>query len=73
MLQSIWKSKKDESYMIIKRGNTTDDWGRSSENWEKLYEFFTFKNDAPSTTTNNSIRGLLLPNKSCSLRNIKKL
>ena len=45
MLQSIWKSKKDDSYMIIKRGNNTDDWGRSSENWEKLYEFYTFKND----------------------------
>ena len=45
MLQSIWKSKKDESYMIIKRGNSTDDWGRSTENWEKVYEFYSFKND----------------------------
>ena len=43
-LQSIWKSKRDESYMIIRRGNSTENW-ENSENWERVLEFYTFEED----------------------------
>ena len=41
-LQSIWKSKKDKSYMIMRRGNSTEDF-QNSEKWEVVQQFYSFE------------------------------
>ena len=44
LLQSIWKLKKNATYMIMRIGNSIDDL-ELSEQFELVIEFYTFSND----------------------------